>query len=544
VSVSTDYLVVGAGASGLAFADALVAEANVDVVVVDKRHAPGGHWLDAYPFVRLHTPSAYYGVNSLALGEDRIDESDENAGYYERATGAEVRKYFADAAALLTQKGRGRVLTSHEHLGGGRDGELVRDLRTGQVHDVEVRRKVVDARYLEASIPATHAAPFDVAPGARVVPVNDLPAAAQSASSYVVLGSGKTAADACVWLLTNGVEPDRIRWIRPRDAWFYDRAHFQPLEQVGAIMEGNSLDAEAAAQAGDVDEIFKRLEASGRLVRIDPSWPATMFRGTMLSASELETLRQIADVVRLGRVRRIEPGRILLERGESQTATDTLHVDCTALGLTAAPPSRSFSPAGSCCSRCGTSRPPSTQRSSASSRPTATTTRTRTGFAHPTRTPAALKTGRAWSVAPGGQRADGYASPTSQDGWPKAGSTSCVRFPISSPSRPCRPPSSGSSSTLVRRSSDSHSWADRAHRPSQLDNVDISRRGPRSPRRKRKSQSHLSARVTLSRGTSGMVVRSRGRRWTAADRRRRRPRPPNPRPRFRRSPAPPARRRP
>ena len=65
--IDTDYLVVGAGASGLAFADTLVAEAkNVEVTVIERQQAPGGHWLHAYPFVRLHTPSAYYGVNSRA----------------------------------------------------------------------------------------------------------------------------------------------------------------------------------------------------------------------------------------------------------------------------------------------------------------------------------------------------------------------------------------------------------------------------------------------------------------------------------------------
>jgi cation diffusion facilitator CzcD-associated flavoprotein CzcO len=90
VVIATDYLVVGAGASGLAFADALVAEGDAVVTVIDRRAAAGGHWLHAYPFVRLHTPSAYYGVNSLALGEDRIDQVGENAGYYERATGDEV----------------------------------------------------------------------------------------------------------------------------------------------------------------------------------------------------------------------------------------------------------------------------------------------------------------------------------------------------------------------------------------------------------------------------------------------------------------------
>jgi hypothetical protein len=342
--ISTDYLVIGAGASGLAFADALAAEADVEVTVIDRRGAPGGHWADAYPFVRLHTPSAYYGVNSLALGEDRIDQVGENAGYYERATGDEVFEYFADAAGSLTETGRGRLLTRHEHLGTGSDGEQVRDLGTGELHDVAVRRKVVDARYLEASIPATHTTPFQVAPGVRLVSVNDLPAAAQSDCSYAVLGSGKTAADACMWLLDNDVLPDRIRWIRPRDAWFYDRRHFQPLEQVGSIMEGVSLDAEAGAAAGSIDELFERLQASGRMVRIDPAHPATMFRGTMLSSVELDALRQIVDVVRLGRVRRIEADRIVLERGETNTGPETLHVDCTAHGLTDAPATPIFEP--------------------------------------------------------------------------------------------------------------------------------------------------------------------------------------------------------
>src|SRR5829696_7378274 len=125
--INTEYLVVGAGASGLAFTDALVAEADVEVTVVERRGAPGGHWLDAYPFVRLHIPSAYYGVNSLPLGNDRIDEVGENAGFYERATGEEVREHFAAAAERLTRTGRVRFLTGHEHLGRGAGGEQVRD---------------------------------------------------------------------------------------------------------------------------------------------------------------------------------------------------------------------------------------------------------------------------------------------------------------------------------------------------------------------------------------------------------------------------------
>jgi hypothetical protein len=343
--ISTDYLVVGAGASGLAFADSLLEQdPGVEVTLVDRRPGPGGHWLDAYPFVRLHTPSAYYGVNSLALGEDRIDRSGENAGLYERATGAQVRDYFAEVASRLTQTGRARILTEHGHLGPGDAGEQIRDLTTADVHGVKVRRKLVDARYLEASIPATHEPTFEVAPGARVVPVNDLPEVVQPGARYTVLGAGKTAVDACVWLLDHDVAPDRIRWVRPREHWFHHRRHFQPLDLVGENIEAISLDVKAGAEATDVDDLFDRLEAAGRVVRLDPSARATMYRITMLSPSEIDRLREIDDVVRLGRVRRIEADRILLERGEIDTGPDVVHVDCTARGLRSAPAIPVFEP--------------------------------------------------------------------------------------------------------------------------------------------------------------------------------------------------------
>jgi len=92
--IETDYLIVGAGAAGLAFADALIAASDADVVLVDRRHGPGGHWNDAYPFVRLHQPSAFYGVNSRVLGSDSIDCTGPNAGLYQRATAAEICDYY------------------------------------------------------------------------------------------------------------------------------------------------------------------------------------------------------------------------------------------------------------------------------------------------------------------------------------------------------------------------------------------------------------------------------------------------------------------
>ena len=71
-------------------------------------------------------------------------------------------------------------------------------------------------RYLEASIPATRTPPFDAEPGARLIPVNDLVRLTGAASRYTVIGGGKTAMDACIWLLESGVPPEAIRWIRPQ----------------------------------------------------------------------------------------------------------------------------------------------------------------------------------------------------------------------------------------------------------------------------------------------------------------------------------------
>ena len=216
--IETDYLVVGAGAAGLAFADALIAACDADVVLVDRRHGPGGHWNDAYPFVRLHQPSAFYGVNSRVLGSDSIDSTGPNAGFYQRATAAEICDYYQRVLEDLLASGRVRFFGMSDCARGGPDGYRLVSRLTGEATAVRVRRRVVDARYLETSIPATHTPSFGADPGVRLIPVNDLVRLAGPASGYTVIGAGKTAMDACLWLLDGGVPPEAIRWIRPRDA--------------------------------------------------------------------------------------------------------------------------------------------------------------------------------------------------------------------------------------------------------------------------------------------------------------------------------------
>ncbi|MFY9711896.1 MAG: NAD(P)-binding protein, partial [Microbacterium sp.] len=98
-TLDVDYLVVGAGAAGMAFTDALIDHADVRVALIDRREAPGGHWLDAYPFVRLHQASMFYGVASTLLGDGRLQVEGPEAGLQERADRDQICTYYASVLA-------------------------------------------------------------------------------------------------------------------------------------------------------------------------------------------------------------------------------------------------------------------------------------------------------------------------------------------------------------------------------------------------------------------------------------------------------------
>lgn len=326
--LEADYLVVGAGAAGMAFTDALIDHADVNVVMVDRRHSVGGHWLDAYPFVRLHQASAFYGVASTMLGDGRIQHVGPEAGLYERATGPEVCAYYTRVLhERMLASGKVSFYPNCDYLGDGRFESRV----SGKRYEVGGRRRVVDARYLSPAIPATTSAPFGVADGARVVAVNELVTLGGAPAQYVVVGSGKTATDACIWLLDNGVDPDAICWVRPRDPWMLNRAVVQPNPAVFIGMAADMV--EAAAAAASPDDLFLRLEKAGVMLRIDGSVVPTMAKTPTLAEWELDRLRTIENVVRLGHIKHAEPTRLVLAEGEVATARDAVIVHCAASGL-------------------------------------------------------------------------------------------------------------------------------------------------------------------------------------------------------------------
>ena len=196
---------------------------------------------------------------------------------------------------------------------------------------MHVRRRVVDATYLSPTVPATTAAPFTFDEDVRVAAINELATLARSPSTYVIVGSGKTATDAIVWLLTNGVSPDRVVWVRPREPWMLNRAAVQPVPEVALGLAADTM--EAADSAASLDDMFLRLEAAGVMLRIDTDVTPTMAKTPTLAAWELDLLRSIENVVRLGHIKHVTSREMVLDGGAVSLPPDSLIVHCAASGL-------------------------------------------------------------------------------------------------------------------------------------------------------------------------------------------------------------------
>ena len=69
------------------------------------------------------------------------------------------------------------------------------------------------------------------------------------------------------------------------------------------------------------------------MLRIDRSVTPSMAKAPTLARWELEQLRTIEHVVRLGHIRQVEPGRIAFASGSVAVDRDALIVNCAASGL-------------------------------------------------------------------------------------------------------------------------------------------------------------------------------------------------------------------
>jgi len=317
--IECDYLVIGAGASGMSFVDTLLANTHsCTFVIVDKQGKIGGHWVNAYPFVKLHGPAAYYGVPSTVLKTTVLSPA-------ELATGAEILDYYEQVKRdVFAPTGRVQWLLNCICEDG-----RVRNLETGEAVWVNVRKRIVDTTYANIQVPSMKTPAYSTAVGVQLVPPNALPDIDHSKYlKYVVIGGGKTSMDAVLWMLQSGIEADAVVWIRPREAWLSPR-DLVTAEEYPRFVHGI---LKACVDAESVDAALELMESRGFAYRLDPSITPTMHKGATISLEELHVLRKITTVVAgQGRVQSIEQDQVTLARGVLEIdCKSTLYVDCSA----------------------------------------------------------------------------------------------------------------------------------------------------------------------------------------------------------------------
>lgn len=313
----TDYLIIGAGAMGIAFADELfTSQPRLKLTIVDRREKAGGHWNDAYPFVRLHQPAAFYGVNSEVLGNGSSDLSSkpELLTYYEKI----VRKF--------QESGRVEFLFEHNYLG---DGQVVPLSSPDHITTYKINKRLVDATYMKVEVPSTHAPKYSIDPEVPIIPINDLVNEYNQWENFYIIGNGKTGMDAILFLLKKGISAKRIYWICPNQAWLFNRASLQ----AGMVAKEVLRHAEYFKNAANSEEVFLKIEKTGAIFRINENALPKKWRCATVDPEELELLRSIKNVIEKGRVVRITSNEVRLQEGTNQYSSNTLFVDCSANAL-------------------------------------------------------------------------------------------------------------------------------------------------------------------------------------------------------------------
>lgn len=313
----TDYLIIGAGAMGIAFADELFTrKPSVKLTIVDRRANAGGHWNNAYPFVRLHQPAAFYGVNSLELGNGTTDLSSKT----------EILMYYNKVMTKFAQSGRVEFLGEYNYLGDGK----VEDLhKPGNITTYTIKKRLVDATYMKVKVPSTDKPKYEVENGVNIIPINDLVEHHDKWEKFYVIGNGKTGMDAVLYLLDNGVSEESIFWICPNQAWLFHRESIQ----VGNVAEVVLNQLDKLRTTSGVTDFFLEMEKSAGIIRINENELPKKWRCATVSTKEIKQLRQVHNLIEKGRVSKITKEEIVLQNGSVPYAGKALFVDCSADGL-------------------------------------------------------------------------------------------------------------------------------------------------------------------------------------------------------------------
>ena len=287
-----DYLVVGAGTANLSFLDSLLEHhPTATAILIDRNAIPGGHWTTAYPFVRLHQPACWYGVNSMKLGTSRNALGDEIFDNSDRSSSREILSYYAKVVDNFVATKRVRTFFNTEHTELDDDG-LNRHVITTPNGEFLVQCAKVVRCETRVIVPSMREVPFPVDQSVTAKSLNHIPDALESGlySKFLVIGAGKTGTDAIVHLLSSGVNEKDITWIISRDVWYAMRDGLWPSTPGSGkdFYKCKMETMDILARAPSLKEAVLEMEREGQFARLDPNGPApAVFKGPTIDKDEL-----------------------------------------------------------------------------------------------------------------------------------------------------------------------------------------------------------------------------------------------------------------
>ena len=273
-----------------------------------------------------------------------------------RATRDEILDYYSAVQRKLERRFNFRFVGESwfdMNQLGGNGSEGVHQLQskssdgTTSTSNIRVRKKVVDARYLEPDLPVFVGPKFTYDDAVvKCIPVNELPMV-KSGKHYAVIGGGKTGMDAITYLQTEAkVVPSNITWVVPNDVWITAR------ENIGSCMEflhtctrlakDQSSDMTALKRAVLAPDFFQEgfleWEKTGRVYRLHEDALPTKFKDATLCKREMDIIQKVTNVIsHHGRITSISDSGVMnFEDGtvmplpDGQSVTDTVFVHCSA----------------------------------------------------------------------------------------------------------------------------------------------------------------------------------------------------------------------
>lgn len=324
--IKSDYVIIGAGAMGMAFADEIFSNSDCSITIVDKRDAPGGHWQDSYSFIVTEQSAESYGVNSQEFENTNVNEE----GFGHQATSKEIKAYYAHLITKYINSGRVHYYPNSEFSWANHSITT----NKGRAQNIEATKKYVDATLTGTVLSLNHTPNFEVRDGVHCVPPNEIPKLQSNYDSIYVVGGGKTAIDSILWMLNQGRSADTINWIKSEDAWLLNNANIQHSpEFLHGSFEAVARQAEIVLESNSLEEVAQKLNNDKIWLRIDPEVFPNLIKGASVTEKQIDQLRLVKNVVRKGKLRAIDSQQLYFADSTEKLSSSFLLVDCSATGI-------------------------------------------------------------------------------------------------------------------------------------------------------------------------------------------------------------------